>query len=429
MSFDQVHRMSDIERTEQNNGSVDVNSARQLSIDFLRGIAVLGILLMNIVSFAMPEIAYYAPYSAALTYPGAAWANLQGADGIVRYFCVIFAEGKFISIFAMLFGAGLAIQSQHGQLMWRTVGEVRKSQSLRLIVLAIIGLIHAYFVWYGDILFSYAVVGLIAIWCVRRRRLWLISAASVLLILPTLLVMLLGAVMMLEPSGESLAASEDEMIHSAAEVASEIAAYTGTYHQQFEQRLPTAFYMQSVGLLFTGPYVLGLMLLGMALHGAGWFTNRPTRLHVVLSAVCFVLGTAGAIAISDMNRRYADSPMVQVMIVYPLFLLTAVLTAIAYSKGLVSLWFSIAGRLTNALECVGKMALSNYLLQSLLCTAFFYGYGLGYFASMGRTQLLVVVIVVWMINVLFSKLWLSKFSVGPVEWVWRRAVRSMSGTN
>ena len=420
--------MSDIANDGAKSDLSEVTPARRLSIDFLRGVAVLGILLMNIVSFAMPEIAYYAPYSAASTNPGAAWANLDGADGIARNVCTVFAEGKFISIFAMLFGAGLAIQSQQGQLRGRTVGEVRKLQSLRLIVLAIIGLIHAYFVWYGDILFSYAVVGLIAIWCVRRRRLWLISAASVLLILPTLLVVLLGAVMMLEPGGKSLAGSQDEMIHSAAEVASEIAAYTGTYRQQFEQRFPTAFYMHSVGLLFTGPYVLGLMLLGMALHGAGWFTNRPTRFHVVLSAVCFVLGTAGAIALVDVNRRFADSPMVHVMIVYPLLLLTAVLTAIAYSKGLVSLWFAIAGRLTSPLELVGKMALSNYLLQSLLCTAFFYGYGLGYFASMGRTQLLFVVLIVWMINVLFSKLWLSKFSVGPVEWVWRRAVRSMSGT-
>ena len=378
---------------------------RIVSLDALRGFALLGILVINVWWFGMPMAASENP---------PVFGSFSGADYVAWFVSHVFFEMKFITLFTVLFGAGIVLFTE---------SKARKGQpAMRLHYrrtgwLLLIGLGHAYLLWYGDILVAYALCALLAVFARNWNPKTLAIVGIFLLILPSLLFASLGFVAHELPE-EDLAMWEptDEQIQS------EIDAYQGGWLDQMDHRLSTAIELQTVGFAFwTFWRTTGVMLLGMALFRWGVLSNERSRL--------FYLGLlvgGGALGLALIlggvwYRSYHDWAFVESVFFATQFNYWGSLPlAGAYVAGIM-LWchHRPAGVVTGSLAAVGRTAFSNYLLQTLLATSIFYGHGLGLFATMNRVELLGVVVLIWAIQIPLSVLWLRYFRFGPVEWVWR----------
>lgn len=391
---------------------------RSQSLDALRGFALLGILVPNVVAFSWPGAAMM-----DYTVLGDTNMNLLAFQITQTAFL-----GKFMFIFAMLFGAGVLLYSRkfddepgtklsRGAGLWYT----------RCAVLLGFGLIHAYLFWYGDILTWYAVAGLTLLWWVRRLPDWaLLSGAVVSYLIGT--VLLVGLSLLGLWALDQGHQTQEQLMGSNPE--SEIAAYLGTnqigqqygpWVSAFVARLPATLMMHVLLLPLFVPALWGLMMLGMYLLRQGVLDGTRSRRFYFGLGVPLLLVGAGVVlaahAAAGRGETFRSSFLWQMM-AQPI----GIPLALGYTLCVVGLttcaWFSWV---TAALANVGRMALSNYLLQTVLCTTFFYGYGFGYFASLEYPALWGVIGGVWVLNIVFSALWLKTFRFGPVEWVWRCA--------
>lgn len=378
-------------------------SSRIASLDIIRGISILAILLMNIQSFSMPAAAYSNP---------TAYGNLDSANLLFWAFCHLFVDLKFISIFAMLFGAGIILLSE------KSAPNSIDSLSFfrrRMLWLGLAGLLHGYFIWYGDILFSYAVCGYFA-WHLRRltiKHLWLaglglIAAGS----LPTVLLQI--SLPWLGP--DELWLLKQSWQPGQPLVDQEIAAYLGSWWDALRYRAPLTFSLQSeIFLFYTFWRVSGLMLIGMALYKQQVFFSETTLpFHFILPLIVSGLFITALGAGFNFEQLWsADfSPGYGYLFNY----CGSIPTSIGY--------LLLATRLSAIFTCrrltaIGRMALSNYLFQSLACSFIFYGFGLGLFAGVERWQLLPMVLIIWGAQLQISYHWLQYFGSGPFERLWR----------
>ena len=259
-------------------------SARIESLDVIRGVAVLGILLMNVQSFSMPSLAYFNPQM---------YGDLTGVNGAVQWVGDWLARGKFITLFAILFGYGLVLLSDRIEMR----GDSSTGILLRRLgILLVIGFVHAYALWYGDILHGYAICGLAAMWLRRLSATTLVSIGAGLFAVGFVVSLGLGALLdaMIQQGGVSF----DEIVGGAADIEKELAGYTGSWSEQFAVRWPLALEYHTLGLVFfTLPINGSLILMGMAL--AKWRVFEPggipspAALWVALSLVIGLLGSAG----------------------------------------------------------------------------------------------------------------------------------------
>jgi uncharacterized protein len=384
-------------------------SQRIRTLDVVRGFALLGILVPNIVVFAWPSNAMTDPAGMG----GGPWN--EAGHGITA----VFFLGKMMALFSMLFGAGVVVYgrkfdddgngkrpplSRGAGLWYRRTGW-----------LLVFGLVHAVGLWFGDILVWYAMAGLLAVWWVRRiNPRWQIVIGLGLHLVGTILITAFFAAG-IWAVGSGKMGPEALM----GDPALEIKGYTGTYLDAVLIRLPTlAFFWLLMGPMFT-PGVTGLMMIGMGLVRLGILTGeRPTSFY----ANAAVLGLVGGLGLT----LTVFSGIAQAWPDYAGFIWQACaqFIGIPISLGYMALliWLvriDLLRPLTNALASVGRMALSNYLLQTILCTTLFYGYGLGYYAKVEYPALFGVVAGVWIVNIVFSTVWLRFFRFGPAEWLWR----------
>ncbi|MCL9812419.1 DUF418 domain-containing protein [Natranaeroarchaeum aerophilus] len=374
---------------------------RIVALDALRGFALLGILLINIWVFSMPEDVLFNPNI---------YGDFTGANYYAWLLTHVFAEGKFIALFTMLFGAGIVLF---------TASKERKGQDARTLYyrrtlwLIVIGLAHAYLLWFGDILVAY---GLSALWVVTLRH-WEASKQ-----------LLAGVGLLAVPSGLELLVALQPGADIAAQwnpprsaIQAEIETYRSGWFAQLEHRVPAAVQRQTSGFVsYSFWRVSGLMLVGMALFrleilSGGRSTAFYRRLVVggALGGLSLILAGVAVITAADWS---ADAALYWRQFNY----WGAPLLACAY-LGLVFLYadWRPDGPVTRALAAVGRTAFSNYLFQTVIATSIFYGHGLGLFGRVDRVELLGIVLLVWMIQVLLSVIWLRYFRFGPVEWVWR----------
>ena len=377
----------------------------------LRGVALLGILVMNIRSFAMVEAAYFNPLAAG---------PLSGVDRAVWWFGEFFANQKFMSIFSMLFGAGMILMYQ------RRDRQGLRSAGLhyrRMAVLLLVGLFHAYGLWYGDILVSYALCGLFMFLLRKRGPVLLMVLALLFMLVGTLLSVGLGWAIGQMPAGDRAEVMLG-FAPSHAMTEAEITAYRGGWLAQMPFRASTSFGVQTIVFFFWGLWRIGaMMLLGMALMKLGVLTAAATsRAYLLLLALGVLVGM----------------PLVGVwLVLYPLAERTSVsglfygslynywgsaFMALGYIAGVMLLCRHAALARFFALSAVGRMSLTNYLAQTLLCTLLFYGtinpYAL--FGRVGLASQLLVVFVVWVVLLALSAFWLRRFRSGPMESLWRR---------
>lgn len=405
---------------------------RFASIDLLRGIALLGILTMNIGTFAFIEADFFNP---------TVLNQYSGANRIVWLINHFVFDMKMMSIFSMLFGAGIILMTGRAAARGRSPAGFHYR---RMGWLLLFGVLHAYLLWYGDILFLYAVCGMLVFPLRKLAPKWLFILGALVMLIAIPINMGVGfglgyvrdqaleAQAALD-AGQTLSGDQEEMLQMWSEmrpgfdptpeqIEAETAEQLSDYGTIFVRRVPQSLMMQTFLLVTWGIWrVCGLMLIGMALMKLGAFAAAwNNRRYLATAAIAYAIGYP----LVYFGWRRMDASGFDFIQTYSLDwhfnYAGSVLVAIGHAC-LVMLWFRSGGLafLQRLLANVGRMAFSNYILQSLICTTLFYGYGFGLFGSLERWQLGLVVVGVWAINVVFSAMWLAHFRYGPLEWLWR----------
>ncbi|WP_295573355.1 DUF418 domain-containing protein [Stenotrophomonas maltophilia] len=369
-------------------------------LDVLRGAALLGILLMNIEAFS-------GPLDLAFTGIDTHW---HGIDYWADAFVYVFVQGKFFTLFSLLFGAGFAVMARRAEAAGRDFAPfyLRRSAGLLLI-----GLCHALLVWSGDILVLYALVSLPLLACREAPRSWLPWMGVIVYLGGVAMMLLIGAMV-------SMASADDvqKMLTDAQQtIGLQRQVYGhGSWMQANAQRLHE--FSASLGaMLITGPEVLGMFLIGSWFAGSGALAapERFPRLYAALRWVALPVGLLvtllGVVWKPYLAPGAYDLPATAAM---------ALVTAGALPMCLGYLAWIVRWRTQLAwLAPVGRMALTHYLGQSLLCTWLFYHYGLGVFEMMPRSVQLLFALLLFALQVWLSRAWLRRFRFGPMEWVWR----------
>ena len=390
--------------------AVDVKPApvadadRLVAMDVLRGFVLLGILVMNIQSFAMPISAYVNP---------TAYGDLTGANFWVWIGGHVFFDQKFMAVFSMLFGAGILLMSG------RAGPDGPLLHQRRMGWLIAFGLVHAYVFWYGDILVAYGACGLLAYLFIDQPPARLFRLSAALLVAGSLSSIAFGLTL----SPDDVPRLRDEFWRPTADVlASELAAYRGGFIAQSQHRVPESFQSQTIYFLLVLLWrVLGLMLAGMALLKLDVLTGRrPAAFYARLAAWGFAVSLP-AVAFG-VRQNFAHGWSVE----YSMYLGAlwnywgSVAMAIGYVGLVIWVWRAGAMRsITSRLAAVGRMAFTNYALQTLFATLIFYGHGLGLFGSVQRTAQMAIVVAIWAVLLIVSPWWLRRFRFGPLEWAWR----------
>ena len=387
-----------------------VDTARIDAIDVLRGFALLGILVMNVQSFAMPQAAYFNP---------TAYGDLEGANLHVWLAGRMLADQKFMTIFSMLFGAGIVLMA--GRVEARGGAGAGRVHYRRMGWLLVIGLLHAHLLWFGDILFTYAVCGMVVYPLRHLSPGRLAALGATLLAVGSALSVGTGMSLPYWPD-DALATFTSEAWRPTPElIEAELAAYRGGWLEQQPGRSAGALVFQTFLLITWGFWrAAGLMLVGMALFKGDVFAaRRSPRFYAKLIAAAVAVGLPlQAYGLSlDFARGW---PVWSFFIGMQFNYWPSIAVSLGY-VGLVMLACRAAALrpFTRPFAAVGQTALTNYLLQTVLCTTIFYGHGLGWFGSVDRVGQVGVVAGVWALQLVASPLWLRRFRFGPAEWAWR----------
>jgi len=389
----------------QNNN--DLNE-RIISLDVLRGIAVLGIFWMNIQAFAAPFSSYSNPM---------AYGDLTGANFWAWAIAHVFGEFKFMTIFSILFGVGIVIFYQRAESKGLNAFDLNMQRMLWLMAF---GMVHAYVIWFGDILFLYAVCGLVVVKCIELPLKKLLILAVVLFLVPVILIYFMHLIFWV--AGEELLSEVMPFwAPSDAELAKEIAAYKGSWLQARIYSAETAFSIQSSGLFFFGWRGVACMLLGVAMLRTGFISaalQSKTYVYIAVVGLALGLGLSSIGVIKNVSNQFSFVYSGSIGTLYNY--IGSLATSVAYIALVMLLVKSKAFQIIKVLLMnVGKMALSNYIMQSVIATFIFYGFGLGYFGDLSRVSLIYIVLLVWAIQLVSSSLWLSRFQQGPLEQLWR----------
>jgi uncharacterized protein len=375
----------------------------------LRGFAVLGILIMNIQSFSMIQAAYINP---------TAYGDLSGLNRLVSILSHIFADHKFMTIFSLLYGAGILMLTRRAEARGLRPAGLHYRRTIWLIVF---GLLHAYLLWYGDILFKYGICALIAYPFRKLSPRRLLITGLIIFSVTFWLYLLFGLSIPYWPE-EAYQNTAKMWNPDAAAVGEQVGAYQGGWLDQMSRRTPEAIGSQTFLLAVrTGWRVLGLMLMGMALFKWGVLTaERSRRFYSYMLAIGFAVGFPLVVYGLTLNNR-AGWTMNYSLFQGQLYNYWGSLFVGAGYIGTVMLvcLSRARGMLLRALSAVGRMAFTNYIMQTAICTTLFYGHGFGLFGRVERTSQILIVFAVWGVQLLVSPLWLKHFRYGPMEWLWR----------
>jgi uncharacterized protein len=396
---------------------------RIATLDIVRGVAIMGILAMNIVAFAMPDAAYLNPMGYGTEGPAdlASWA-----------FSFLFIDGRMRGLFSFLFGASMLLVIEKAEAGGRDPAKVHYARMLWLLVF---GLIHFYLIWWGDILSLYAPVGMIAFAfrraSPRKMIVWAVGLLLVQFALFTSLAFRFHQVAELaagpHPGAETLAQWADMQDgigrYTPARLAEILALYRGPYGGIVGHMLSEELLDPIRGLVFFGWETLAYFLLGMAAFRTGFLTGAwsDARYRKVM-LVGFGIGVPAYALLAWLQFR-GNFAVPDVMA----FGLAATVPfrplMIGATAALVIVLTRRGGGPVPRIAAAGRAAFTNYLGTSLLMTALFYGWGFGLFGQLTRIQLWIPVLLTWALMLLWSKPWLDRFRYGPFEWLWRSLAR------
>lgn len=383
---------------------------RHLSLDILRGLGVMGILAVNAVGFAQPMSVYMSPELSP--HP------LVGSEANAWWVVQTFFHYKFVTLFSMLFGVSILLVGgersdlARGALLRRRLGW-----------LLVIGLIHGLVIWFGDILLLYACTGFLAMlarsWTPKRLftvSLTIIVLGSVLAAVPLLL--LEGAPADIQKQIVAQMAQPGGNVN----VPTAIKAMQAGLVSAMTENAKSWMTLQSASLIVFVWRTGALMLLGMALFKTGFLTGKArTSVYALLIA----LGAAGLVWSGWENsaKLATNFAKPQAMGRFNLAYEFATLPiTLGYaSLAILLIRSAVVRKLLTPLSRLGQMAFTNYLTQSIIMTTIFWsGRGFGLFGELDRVQLWMCVIAIWVLQLIWSPLWLARFKMGPLEWLWRR---------
>lgn len=384
------------------------------TLDMLRGFALFGILLVNMAFF---KSSFY-----ALTI-GGTWTSLpdQIATTAIRFF----AEGKFFTIFSFLFGLGFAVQLERAEARG---ARVVPSYLRRLFALLLIGIAHVVLLWYGDILTTYALLGFVLLLFRKRRPRTLLVWSVILMALPFLFTAAIAGLVALLMSSPAFATVMNEQTSDSNAWFAQLAAQAATVYANGSfgaivvQRLQD-YAFAAFGLIFYFPMVLAMFLLGLYAGKRRIFHNITAHRDLLRRMLVWGLGiglVSNAVYVLTYDARYAWTDLASTLLATATATIGAVSLCFAYISGLALLSERQGWReRLSPLAAVGRMALTNYLLQSLVCTTIFYSYGLGLFGQVGPALGVLLAVVIFALQIPLSVWWLRHFQYGPMEWLWR----------
>jgi uncharacterized protein len=393
-------------------------SSRIEIIDALRGVALFGILMVNMHYFAHP-------IESALLTSGANWVD-RTAGFLIR----LLFEGKFFPLFSFLFGLGIAVQQRRAE--ERGVS-IRPRLYRRYAILLLLGIAHATLLWTGDILTLYALLGLVLLTffyrtASRTNIIWAVALVVVLNLFIALGVVGIQASLADPSMAEEMRASfEQDAAASAARVVEDYEVYAeGGWVEITIERTQDFFTYSLPFLLFSAPVVFAMFLLGLSFGQYGVFSDLE-RYRSLFSKLAFVglpIGLALNVVYALLADELAMSDPLTWRTSLAFFANTAggPLLTLGYISGLTLLYHKseTAKRFLDGFVPAGRMALTNYLMHSVVWTTVFYGYGAGLLGRVGVALGVALTIVTIAIQLPFSRWWLSRFRYGPVEWLWRR---------
>lgn len=384
------------------------------SLDLLRGIALLGILLVNIVGMGAP----YASIENPTAYGPFTFANqIAWAGGY------ILIQQKFIAIFAMLFGAGILLL--HDLNTQKGVAP-KPIHFKRMGWLALFGILHAWFLWYGDILLTYAVAGCLA-WLWRQHSALSLASWGLLFYAIPAYFMVATHASIPDFDAQTIAALASSWSPSKAEITQEIAAVSGGLSALWQERGDFIFTLQTQALLFGSLWLaLGYMLFGMALFKLGVLSAKASRRSYCLMTLLALPGIA--ISAYAAYFRYTDGftagnsmflPMLWLHVGSLLTALGYIAIFILFLRGGAVRWLSVK------LQAVGRMAFSLYIMHSVVAVIIFNWLGL--FGQLQRFQLILLAIAIGVLQLWLVPIYLARFRHGPLEYVWRRLTYGLNG--
>ncbi len=379
-------------------------------LDVLRGLAVGGILIGN--------MQWFSGYGMV---PPALAAEVPLADRVTHFLVHVFVEGKFYSIFSFLFGLGFAVQIARAEARGDPGASVFKR---RLFWLLVIGLLHAYLLWAGDIVSIYAVMGFVLLWFRRQSNESLLKWAVVLTAVPIVSYTLLYLAFTAFVSPETVAGFE-------ASQAERWVTTVQTMRGSSWLEIVGGFNLEYVLGRYAGlivqmrlPKILAMFLLGLYAYRRGVFHDPGAHAPLIRRVLGYglLLGLAANVAMAALAGNEGPFPPS----------VAGILGVAAYAFGVPALALGIAAlvatlwqkpgwrRVLTVLAPVGRMALTNYLLQTVACVVVFYGYGFGLFARFGAARATLIALAIFLAQILLSALWLRYFAWGPMEWLWRQ---------
>ncbi|RIO75284.1 DUF418 domain-containing protein [Mammaliicoccus sciuri] len=366
---------------------------RIFSIDALRGFSLLGILLMNILTFAYPY---------QIINP---FEFFQHQDGAWFKISSLFIIASFYPIFAFLFGYGLSIMYQNsldkGLNYYPMI-------TRRLLFLLLLGIIHGVFIFYGDILSTYALLGLIAIIFVRLKPQFTLVALSIgigiFVLLYLLPMILLKDVTQIE---SFVGLQELERVNNILS-SSDYVSIIGFNLKYFGMNIANA--------ILVGPFsILPIMLFGIYAHQINWFNKikQHKNLYMVIGVVVLILGLAIKM-IQIVLEGSVTSQLMSQMIGGPIVALSYIMFFVILCED------QTARKILTPLQSIGKLSLTTYISQSIICIIIFYGVGLNYYGKLPVLNIYIIGIVIYFVQLIVSYLYLMKFKQGPLEKLWRK---------
>ncbi|MEB8068426.1 DUF418 domain-containing protein [Mammaliicoccus fleurettii] len=366
---------------------------RIFSIDALRGFSLLGILLMNILTFAFPY---------QIINP---FEFFQQQDGALFKISSLFIIASFYPIFAFLFGYGLSIMYQNS---------IEKELNYypmiirRLSFLLLIGMIHGIFIFYGDILATYALLGFIAIIFVRLKPQH--SLVALTIVFGILILLYILPMVLLQD-------------------ATQVENFVGLQElERVNNILASADYLSIIGVnlkyfgmnvantILVGPFsILPIMLFGIYAHQINWLNKirNHKNLYTVIGLVIFILGLAIKM-IQIVLEGSMTSQLISQLLGGPIVALSYIIFFVLLCED------ATARKVLNPLQYIGKLSLTTYLTQSIICIFIFYGIGLNYYGKLPVLTIYTIAIVIYLVQLLLSYLYLKKFKQGPIEKLWRK---------
>jgi len=396
---------------------------RIATLDILRGVAVMGILAMNIAAFSMPFSAYMNP---------AAYGTEGPADLVAWAVNFVLVDGKMRGLFSFLFGASMLLVIDRATAKGESPASVHFR---RMLWLLLFGYLHFILIWFGDILTGYAMVGMIA-WFFRRKSAKALLRWGIFFIVVQFLLfgaMSLGVLYLAGQAGRP--GADPELVRQYADIARQIgvpdaaqlratiALHDGSWTGIVANMIDNRAFKPVSSMVTFGWETLGYMLLGMASLRSGFFTGawddaRYKRLALIgfaitipaYCALAFLIWRSGfsmpAVMGYGMGATVPFRPLM-----------------VAATAALIILLTRRGGALTERIAAAGRTAFTNYLGTSILMTGLFYGWGFGLFGDLRRIELWIPVLAMWVLMLAWSKPWLERFQYGPFEWLWRSLAR------